>query len=735
MPIKSSFLVTFAAAVIFGFLVVALSGHQAQAFEGRKLSEQERSALDAAWSISEQRRKGPFGKNTCVCTDGRSGTVLRPNGQILNICGEKTLFCSAFKAEHGVSLEDQRVYVANIFSRDLYDWDRFDDHDDLVRGYILERFVIGTLPDSKLAQVRQYSGLSGAEYEIGAQREFFERYLSRENYNDFRHYLLAYELQKRNFARGGFGKMQEVRDMASRVQGLDPKFKPLRDATHNQVSASLIPLLAKYRDNNAGPRTAKMIDTLIAEIRLLTSLEIDALDADIAEIEDDALRSELAALAENAATAVSVQKLAFLGQIMRTARKAVADGRVSPADRRRSVDLNVIAAAVMQSEGTRIVGAGAMSIGDGLAIMRALVDGAYGVGLLSARESEAAASNIDAALVNSVQDRADLERSLDLSERVVEWAQNSAVLAFSEVWSQWIHLVPETVRLPDDILRGSPLLLYAELHQKVSDHVIGRGSERHELAGQTFTGGVLRALNPGLAIGPLLLNPESGSYARSDLVALEATPEDLQPTAGIVTQGEGNVVSHVQLLARALGIPNAVTASGPFDAVEELAGKNVFYAVTPGGRVIVKDAEAMTALEADVYAEYTGNLKRSDDGTLAGGGSSKLHIDKDRLDLNATTPVDLASLRQSDSGVLSGPKAAYLGELKYLFPENVADGIVLPFGVYFEHYKRASVAVPVELANQGIAAPGQPLTEFVRETYATFFGSMIPGGTVESELT
>lgn len=529
--------------------------------------------------------------------------------------------------------------------------------------------------------------------------------------------------------------MQEVRDMASRVQGLDPKFKPLRDATHNQISAGLIPLLADYRDNKAGPRTARMIDGLIAEIRLLTSLETEALDADIAEIEDDGLRNTLAVLAGEAAIAEGTTRLARLGDIMRTTRNAVAEGTVSPADRRRSIDLNVIAAAVMQSEGTRIVGADAMSVGDGLEIMRALVDGAYGVGLLSARERDASASNLDAALANTVQDRETLERSLELSERVVEWAQNSAVLAFSEVWSQWVHLVPETVRLPDDILRGSPLLLYAEVHQKVSDHVTGRGSERHELAGQTFTGGNVRALNPGLAIGPLLLNPESGSYARSDLVALEATPEDLQPTAGIVTQGEGNVVSHVQLLARALGIPNAVTASGPFDAVEALAGKDVFYAVTPGGRVIVKNADAMTALETEVFAEYTGNLKRGDDGSMAGGGTSKLHIDKDRLDLSATMPVDLASLRQKDSGIISGPKAAYLGELKYLFPDNVADGIVLPFGVYFEHYKRAPVAVPTALADQGIAEPGRPLTEFVRETYDTFFGQMIPGGMSESELS
>lgn len=716
-------------------LAVIVSGLPVYAFESQKLGERELAELDAAWAVTEQRNKGPFGPNTCVCTDGRSAPVLSKTGQIRNICGEKTLFCAAFKHDSGKELEKHGVYVANIFSRDLNDWDRFENHDNLVRGFILERFVIDTVPKGKLAALRQYGGLSGAEYEVEASRQFYERYLSRPAYNDFRHYLLAYELQKRHFARGGAGKMQEVRNMASRIQGVDKKFKPLRDATHNQVSASLIPLLEDYRDNRASKRTAKMTNELISEIRALTSLDVEALDSDIAGIEDAVLRDALTDLAQRAADAGGVRRLGLLGEMMRMLREAVAEPSVLPPDRRRAIDINVIAATVMQSEGVRIVDAGDISLGDGLAMMRALVDGAYGVGLLSAREREAAAANLDAALAYRTQSRADLEHRLASSERVVEWAQNGSVLAFSEVWSQWVHLIPQTIRLPDDMLRGSPLLLFGSVQQKLSDFITGQSAERHDLAGQMVSGGVVRALNPGLSVGPLLLNPATGSYARSDLVALEATPEDLQPAAGIVTQGEGNVVSHVQLLARALGIPNAVTASGPFESVESLAGADVFYAVTPGGRVVLKNVSAMTPLEREVHAEFTANLKRNDDGTMVAGGTGKLHIDKDRLDLSATAPVDLAAIRRKDSGVISGPKAAFLGELKHLFPDNVARGIVLPFGVYHEHYRRAVVAVPEALQDKGIAKPGGPLPEFVRKTYATFFGEMIPSGTSEKELS
>ena len=94
--------------------------------------------------------------------------------------------------------------------------------------------------------------------------------------------------------------------------------------------------------------------------------------------------------------------------------------------------------------------------------------------------------------------------------------------------------------------------------------------------------------------------------------------------------------------------------------------------------------------------------------------SGKLHIDKDRLDLSATEPVNLKNLRRKDSGIVGGPKAAFLGELKHLFPNNVARGIVLPFGVYQQHYQRALVIVPQELADKKIAKAGTPLPEFVR---------------------
>ena len=161
------------------------------------------------------------------------------------------LFCSAYRAPWAEALGRQRMWIANLFARDLYQWDSFTDHHDLVRGYILEKYFTETNPTHKLAEMRAYGGLAGAEYEAAAAPRFFERYLAQPDFADARHYLLAYELQRRYYVRDDQGHVQKVRDLAVRIYQADPRFKLLRDATHNQLSATLVPKLQAYRDKLA----------------------------------------------------------------------------------------------------------------------------------------------------------------------------------------------------------------------------------------------------------------------------------------------------------------------------------------------------------------------------------------------------------------------------------------------------------------------------------------------------
>lgn len=703
----------------------------ADAFRAPELSAAEKKTLNDNFALCVGKLKGPYTENFCVCPGGEKRPVRSASGA-LGIGCKDPIFCAAYRAPWAEALAKNGVYIANVFSRDLYLWDTFTDHNDLVRGYVLENYFIETTPAHKFAELRAFGGLSGSEYETGASPRFFGRYLSAPEFNDSRNFLLAYELQKRFFLHADVGQIEKVRAMAVRIQAADSRFKPLRDAVHNQMSAGLIPRLVAHRDKLPAGSERTQIDEVIAEITKLTSADESALARQVAALEDDKVRTTLAPLVPTAANA-KVDALSSLAQLMVQARQDIAARTVSAADARRLVDADITAAAAIQRRGSALLDdASGVTAGQYVQLLGALTDATYGAGLLTERERTAAGEALHHLGATSTSSRAAFQEKLARATRVVEWAQANTVLAFAEVWAPWTLLMASVAGIRDDILRSSPLLLYGQVLTRLADYAQGRGRTKHHIFGAEVEADI-RALNPGLALGRLRVAPAADSYTRGQIVALPETPADLDPAAGILTLGEGNVLSHVQLLARALGIPNVVVGPSVYQKIRPHDGQQVFFIVTPGGRVILKEAAAMTADDHAVYDDFTRNERRAADGSLAGGGP-RLHIDRAKVDLSKKMPIDLDEVRRSDSGRFCGPKAAYLGELKHLFPDHVARGIVVPFGAYHDHYVRARVIVPDKLKSLGLAKPDERLEDFVERMYHEFFAGMIPAGKSEREL-
>jgi phosphoenolpyruvate synthase/pyruvate phosphate dikinase len=189
----------------------------------------------------------------------------------------------------------------------------------------------------------------------------------------------------------------------------------------------------------------------------------------------------------------------------------------------------------------------------------------------------------------------------------------------------------------------------------------------------------LTALNPGIARGVLKVakaGDDPKTFSRDGIYVLPETMEDLPSVRGIITAGKGNMLSHVQLLARHLGIPNVAVDQSLLPQVSALEGRSVVLAVSPGGIVqIAPDSpewDAVFALESQ-------------------GASTAIRPDLGKLDVSNRNLVPLRDLRVSDSGRICGPKAANLGELKRHFPEAVAEGLVIPFGIF-----RSLLDLPVE---------------------------------------
>ncbi len=110
-----------------------------------------------------------------------------------------------------------------------------------------------------------------------------------------------------------------------------------------------------------------------------------------------------------------------------------------------------------------------------------------------------------------------------------------------------------------DQLRGSPLLFYSQLLDDLLQDANRLAGVHHKLFGNQNIGVGFRALNPGLARACCMPIPDFsniGNFRSDGIYLLPETVSELPPVAGIMTAGEGNPLSHVQLLARNLGIPN-----------------------------------------------------------------------------------------------------------------------------------------------------------------------------------
>jgi len=378
----------------------------AHAFRAPDLTKAQQDDLRRNFAPCLSKIKGPYTENYCICPNGQKLPV-QVNGRVTSPCGGSAIFCSAYRAPWAEALSRQRMWIANLFARDLYQWDTFTDHHDLVRGYILEQYFAETNPQHKLGQMRAYGGLAGAEYEAAAAPRFFERYLSLPDYDDARHYILAYELQRRYYVRDDQGQIQKVRALAIRIQQADPDFKPLRDATHNQISANLIPKLEAYRNARPPGAIRSQTEELIAEIRKLTSLDDRVLRSQLGALDDKALGAEFTAKLPGAG-ADPVDALEAFAAIMVRARRTVAARSGSPADRRRLVDAAIASSALMQQPANALLAAKGTTARQHLRVLAALTEAAYGAGLLGERERAEAARAVDRVVGASALTRDDL---------------------------------------------------------------------------------------------------------------------------------------------------------------------------------------------------------------------------------------------------------------------------------------------------------------------------------------
>ena len=303
----------------------------------------------------------------------------------------------------------------------------------------------------------------------------------------------------------------------------------------------------------------------------------------------------------------------------------------------------------------------------------ALCAAAVGTGMIELWEWNKIESTINTTTPTQLS-LAQLTEKLETSRSVVEWSTAMVKANYQDIINKYTAFEPKSYSFIDDRIRSSVALQLGKSVGELGTFIAKESSLTNKIL-NLKNQSTFRGLNPGYAFGELVVvsgSPDDINVSGDKIYVFERAPADLKPVAGIATVAEGNLVSHVQLLARNLGIPNSALSDENLKDLEKFSGKKVFYAVSNKGNVIIKLEVDMSATERALFA-----VKIRKEEKIA------VPINEIRLDQN--TILNLKDVNADDSGKLCGPKAANLGQLKELFPERVVEGFVIPFGIFRDH--------------------------------------------------
>ena len=543
-----------------------------------------------------------------------------------------------------------------------------------LREILVERFLIRFDDGWVFRRARFYRGAIQVEDEQRQARSLLLAMLDDPYWRDPKRFLTLREAVRLLPLEGNRNDATLVRDLAIEIAEIDPGFQPLRTKLHGLPDAGDAERVRRYASRQDDPELAKRFDRLVAALERL-----HAPQSAVQRMEQLAAssrsHSEVVAWLNDAARRLAAasepgQRLSTAGELAAEARKRVlGDNGMSAEDRLVTLQASLALEEEAYAVGSRLIAPqdrAAASRGERLGWLAALSEALYGAGLLSARQLthlQRAIADLDAPPLDAGR----YAEQLAYLSRAMTWAQRQMTFQFEPALHHWEALAPAARQYIPDRLRDSPLLAYSRIIDPLRADASGLLGTPDDFFGTPVSSG-LRALNPGLRRGVLRRAPDKADRFSADgIYLLPRTTAELPPVAGILTRAEGSSLSHVQLLARNLGIPNVVIDTELIDRLEPYFGERIVLAVSPGGRVRL----ARDGPEWDRFFP-----------PAAQPGDDRLQIDHDKLDLRHSDPIPLEALRATDSGRRVGPKAAHLGELAHHYPEQVSPGLAIPFGVF-----------------------------------------------------
>jgi len=546
------------------------------------------------------------------------------------------------------------------------------DFADAYAQLLVEKFLVAVDDGWIMRRALFYRGALQEEDEREGARNLLQAMVMRPEWTGYR--FVALRTGVRMLPHGqDTASAQKVRQMAAALSDRDAAFGPLRAKIHGTPDASDAARVRGYVADAKSAELRRSAEELAAEIdRVYQPKPLEqTLEAAAAAFgREPALQKTLReAAAAHQRDADVVSRYRLTAGLLASLRGSLPAIKTAP-DRLRALDLSIAVEEENLRLGTTIRAAvDKAPRGANVILLRAAAEAAYGTGLLSAREHAALDKPFEVLSAPEVTLRTYMAelRYLGL---VPGWGTQQLRFQFGEGMDKLAEIEPKAELFIQDQLRGSPLLFYAQVLDPLNRDANRLAGVRSTLFGREVGVG-FNALNPGIARGVLQTSPDmqrAANFRADGIYVLPETVADLPPIAGILTAGAGNPLSHVQLLARNLGIPNVAVDQSLLPDLRKVDGRPAVLAVSAGGLVEIAD-------DGPQWDAVFGKAQQPTAGIM-------FEPDLKKLDLSVRGFVSLDTLRAKDSGRIVGPKAAKLGELKSHFPDRVAPGVGLPFGLY-----------------------------------------------------
>lgn len=636
----------------------------------------------AAINEMKEQPRGPFKRLRWFCNDG---TVLPP----------KSYACQPHGGgrQHGqwsdatLELRKNGFFVGNVLAATdpLAIATKYSPEGEL-QALLLEQFLVDVDDGWILRKARSYRGAFQIENEQEVGLQILKALTSDSAPFDTRYLLILEAFKRLPFTAGDQSLVNTVRTAASNINDADDGFGDLRNSIHGKLSVDDAQRVRVYAARNQqSSRYADMIE-LADNIELIFSPgTVETTLRDLVEFSPNEFQLLLELWRSSTDQSERFSALADAMFLLRDHLRTNSQDRFEGFQLLARLEQAAFSSGSLLREYYQQPSENGATLVSRRKVVASLIAGhkmLYGVGLLTEAEFNQANKWVRDAIGQSgsldnestslsLQSYQSLLRNL---ERIPVWSERRVQFFFGAQVNRFSIIEPLAVNYVPDRLRGSPLLSYTELLKSLTADAAKLSGVQHSFFDKPVSYG-FRVLNSGVARGEL--------HTPETLEALELKPSevvlvvpetlaDLPAVTGILTAFEGNQLSHVQLLARNLGVPNVVVTQELISELPKYYGEKIEILASKNGVVSIRL----------LGSEGKAQVVEPEQGSDAQDADFLIQVNVDKLDLTQINAISTQNLDAKASGVTVGPKAAKVAQLSKQFVGTVPPGVAIPFGSF-----------------------------------------------------